>query len=298
MRLKSRACPVCGSANSAKIFMDADFDPDQLDSFAFASRKNPEFMHFRLLLCHECDVLYSSPAIEFEKLEKAYAIAAYDSAEEAYDAADTYAKYLNSFKLTLRDCALDIGTGNGAFLEKLIKANFKEVIGIEPSLAPIETASLAIRSLIKHDSFNFYDYKKESFSLVTCFQTLEHIYRPDIMCRQIYDLLQPKGAAFFITHNYRSLLSRLLGKKSPIYDIEHMQLFSKKSLRLLMEQAGFRSISVQNITNTYSLLYWIRLLPVRINIKNKLLSYLKRSRVGRVRFSVSVGNISAIGYKD
>jgi hypothetical protein len=43
----NRYCPVCNSNNQSKVFAEADFalNLNQLDSFAFASRKLPEYMH-------------------------------------------------------------------------------------------------------------------------------------------------------------------------------------------------------------------------------------------------------------
>ncbi len=44
-------------------------------------------------------------------------------------------------RVKCRDGALDIGTGDGAFLAELLRAGYTDVIGIEPSSAPIEAAA-------------------------------------------------------------------------------------------------------------------------------------------------------------
>ena len=41
---------------SRRPFAEAKFDLDVLDGFAFASRKLPEYMHWRLVECGRCDV--------------------------------------------------------------------------------------------------------------------------------------------------------------------------------------------------------------------------------------------------
>src|SRR5260221_10652077 len=235
----TRACPVCGSETEHRVFLDAAFDPNALDSFAFSSRKLPEYMHYRILECTGCDLLYANPLPTQRALEEAYHEAAFDSAEEAHHASVTYAEFLPGIvdKLAERGAAVDIGTGDGAFLEQLSRYGFGRIVGVEPSAAPVEAAKSAIRPLIRQTPFRVGDFDKGSFSLVTCFQTMEHIYDPMALCRDAHDLLQEGGALFLVCHNRRALSARLLGQKSPIFDIEHLQLFSPKSLRYALEKA-------------------------------------------------------------
>src|SRR5207245_510974 len=54
LSMTSRACPVCGS-EAATVFAEQRIDPAALDGFAFASRKQPEYMHYRLVACPVCD---------------------------------------------------------------------------------------------------------------------------------------------------------------------------------------------------------------------------------------------------
>ena len=59
--MRSRACPVCGSDSHHRVYAEARFDENRLDEFAFASRKVPEYMHYRLNECRRCDSLYANP---------------------------------------------------------------------------------------------------------------------------------------------------------------------------------------------------------------------------------------------
>ncbi len=58
---------------------------------------------------------------------------------------------------------------------------------------------------------------------------------PDIIAQASFRLLRPGGAFATVTHDYRSPVNRMLGKRSPIFDIEHMQLFSRRAVRFLWE---------------------------------------------------------------
>jgi SAM-dependent methyltransferase len=297
--LVPRCCPVCGSNSTERIFAEASFTPDALDGFAFASRKLPEYMHYRIVACRQCDVLYSSPTPTREFLESAYRDAQFDASDESRLASKTYGGFLPELarRLPDRKGALDIGTGDGTFLEQLLEHGFTDVVGVEPSAAPVAMASANVKSLIRQAPFRASDFAGSKFRLITCFQTMEHIDDPLGLCRDAHQLLQPGGALFLVCHNHRALSARVMGLKSPIFDIEHLQLFSPKSIRKTMERAGFENIEVHTVVNRYPVHYFAKLAPLPGRIKTPLLRKLKSGMLGGTLISVPLGNMAAIGYK-
>ena len=195
-------------------------------------RKRPEYMHWQLAQCLCCDLLYADPAPRPDDLAALYRQADFDSRREAHSAAATYGRLLPRIVPHLPDCrgAVDVGTGDGAFLAELIAHGFNDVGGIEPSTAPIEAADPAVRPLIRHDVFHSGSFEPESLSLITCFQTIEHLADPLSFCRCAWTALKPGGALFLVGHNRRAFSAKVLGRKSPIFDIEHLQLFSLESV--------------------------------------------------------------------
>jgi SAM-dependent methyltransferase len=295
----SRACPVCGSDSQYRVFKEAAFDASRWDDFAFSSRKTPEYMHYRLLECGRCDLLYANPLPTRESLEAAYREAAFDSGEEARYASLAYAELLPDIlaKLPRRAAALDIGTGDGVFLEQLVSHGFERVVGVEPSRAPVEAARPSVRGLIRQSPFRPSDFEAGSFSLITCFQTLEHVYEPLALCQSAFELLHPGGALLLVCHDRRALSARVLGTRSPIFDIEHLQLFSHDSLSYALGQAGYGEVSTRGIVNRYPIAYWAKLLPFPRRVKGAALGLLSQSGLGRLPLSLSAGNFAAIGYK-
>lgn len=296
--MPERTCPICASAGDAELAFEARLDPERLGAHAFASRKLPEYMHHRLLHCRRCDLLYASPAPGPDELDLAYRDAAYDSANEARYAARTYARLLGAILPTLADRrgALDIGAGDGALICELVRLGFTEVVGVEPSLAPIEAAAPGVRPLLRHGMFDAADFEPASLRLVTCMATLEHVNDPLSLCSNAATLLRDGGALAVTCHDRRGALNRALGRRSPIYDIEHLQLFSEPSLRALLEAAGLSDVGVRRFVNRYPLRYAARLAPLPAALKRPLLAAL-RGRAGSAAVPVPAGNLVAVGYR-
>ena len=296
--LHPRSCPVCQST-AAREFAPANVDLGRLDDFAYASRKRPEYMHFRLVVCETCELLYATPAPARRAIEVAYDGAAFDAGEESRYAAATYGTFLPRIARQLPDRAgaLDIGTGDGAFLRELIGAGFDDVVGVEPSAAPIASAEPALRARIRHATFRTEDFAAEQFRLVTCFQTMEHVFDPLQLCKDALRITRRGGAFFIVCHNRRALLARLLGRRSPIIDIEHLQLFSPRSVRELLTRAGFERIEVSMVVNRYPAAYWFKLLPMPGRMKDALLATLAATGIGRLPVAAPVGNLAAIAWR-
>lgn len=289
--LVQRACPVCRSDTSGRVVAESNVDPAALDAYAYASRKPPELMRYRLVECPDCDTVYASPAPAPGFLAEAYAGAAFDSGEEAAYAAATYAALVRRMlrRLPRAGGALDIGTGDGAFMAELDRLGFTGVVGVEPSAAPIAAAAPRVRERIRSGVFSARDFEPRSFRLITCFQTIEHVPDPLVLCREAGGLLVPGGALLLVAHDRRAAVNRAMGLRSPIHDVEHLQLFSPSSLRTLIELAGLGDVQVRHITNRYSLRYWLRLAPLPT-------ASLQRMRVARVPVRLPVGNQAAWGF--
>jgi SAM-dependent methyltransferase len=299
-RLETRDCPVCGAGpDRATVFLEASYDPARLTGTSFASRKMPEFMSYRLLRCGGCQTVYARSAPPAEALAQSYANADYDSGEAAALAADTYAAALAPIIADLPRVgrALEIGTGTGVLLERLLAAGFGDVVGIEPSGAAIAAASPSVRGLIREGIFAEADFEPESFDLICCFQTLEHVPDPLSLVQSCARLLRPGGMLALVTHDYAAPLNRLLGRRSPIIDIEHLQLFCRPSLEELLDVAGLMPREIRALVNRYPLHYWLRLTPLPVGLKRVAGRLLRVMGLDRVLFGVNVGNLLTVGCK-
>ncbi len=245
--MMSEKCFICGKR--IDIYKKSNYSPKEMSSYSFSSRKIPEYMHWDLYECKNCHILYAKCPMEKESIFKEYEQADYDSTKEACYASETYYKYLLKKAPDFqKEDALDIGTGNGSYLLMLKEGGVKNVVGVEPSRSPIEAADTRVKSTIINAPFSAELFENESFDMISLFQTIEHIPNTKSTIRDIKKILKPSGLFYVVCHDYLSPVNRILGFRSPIYDIEHLQIFSKKSIYRLMKKAGFTNIKVfQNV---------------------------------------------------
>jgi len=297
--IPNRPCPICNTpASTAKLFLNQNIDTARLSAFSFASRKLPEFMCHRLVQCPVCDLVYADAPPDQSTLAQAYHESDFDSDEEANDAAEAYIRVIRPLlrDLPQRQSALEIGTGTGIFLDKLKAEGFAQLVGVEPSVSAISAAPAHRHAWIRQGIFSESDFAPQSFDLVCCFMTLEHVRDPQVIATSARRLLKPGGALVFVTHDYRSVVNRLLGKRSPIIDIEHMQLFSQKSITELLNRSGFNDVRVSSFYNRYSLQYWLRLLPLPALLKRAMTALLQTAGVAQSKVSINVGNMVSHGF--
>jgi SAM-dependent methyltransferase len=279
--------------------VEATLDEDRLTASAFASRKLPEYMHSRMVECKGCGLLYANPVLRQETLAQAYKDASFDSGTESRLAAITYRRILEPHLAALpsRNSALDIGAGDGAFLEELLALGFENVVGVEPSEAPIAAAKDAIRGHLKCGIFAAEQFAAESLDLITCFQVIEHVWDPRKIATDAYALLKPGGLLVLVAHDRRAFSARVMGTKSPIFDIEHLQLFDKSTGAALLQTAGFGSIAISSLLNKYPVNYWIKLFPLPGTAKAAASWMAKTSGIGGLLLSLPAGNLAIVGRK-
>jgi SAM-dependent methyltransferase len=291
-----RACPVCGNTDTTREMFAEHIDPTRIGALSYASRKAPEYMRLRMVVCPACDLLYAPRVPPPDFLARAYAEAGYDTDAEAHHAAGSYAEALRGRLRALPDraSALEIGAGNGALLERLRDLGFAELVGIEPSREAARSAPADLRASIRIECFDPATLPAAHFTLVIVNQTIEHVPAPLELLNAAHRLLKPGGLLMLVSHNYRHWLMRLLGARSPIIDIEHLQIFSPASLAWALRSAGFLSSDIQPFANEYPLYYWARLLPLPPGLKGPLHGWLRRAdAVGGLTLRASVGNMIA-----
>lgn len=87
---------------------------------------------------------------------------------------------------------------------------------------------------------------------------LDHIVDPVAVLHKIRAKLAPGGCFMSVTHDERSLLARLLGKRWPAFCLQHPQLYNENSSRALFRAAGFEILFVRKSVNFFPLGFLLR----------------------------------------
>lgn len=294
--MRTLQCANCGTNQQIQELYPENFSSSQLNKDTFSARRTPDRIHYRFVRCVRCELIFSTPILSANKIEKFYAQSGFEYNLEASYLKKTYGAYLKeSLKglTTKKKKLLDIGCGNGFFLMEA-KDMGLDVFGIEPGKSSILKAPVWLQKKITLGFFTDKSFKKNTFDIVTCFHTLDHIIDPNTFLTDLNSVLTKNGRAIIIVHNTDGLSVKLFGEKSPIFDIEHIYLFNKKSLVSLFEKNNFRVIRVFDVTNTYPLIYWVRMTPFPALLKKVLMKIVQLINIENIPLTLKAGNIGII----
>ena len=281
-------CPACLSKGSLRY--PEKLEDNLFNDLTFASRKRPELMHYDLFECQNCKTLFTNRNVNLVQLLKNYEIAEYDSNIEAKYAAKTYVKNLQKALPNFKGSVLDIGAGDGAFLSAAQGVLATSNLGIEPSIKAIaknDDNRVNIKNIAIEDLET-----NQKFDLVTCFQTIEHLNNPREFINNIKRFIKPGGYFAISCHNRLSFANKILGEKSPIFDVEHLQVFTDRGIEKLFSGLNFEIVYSNMYRNKYPLSYWLKIAPVGEKIKDYVET---RKKVFSFGISVNVGNHLIVG---
>lgn len=288
--LHATRCPVCDTEGNAAELYPANFDPEAFNPTIFSARRLPDRLHYRLVRCAGCGLVRSDPVADAQVLAQLYAHSSFDYGSEVENIRRTYGRYLARLKGP-KGALLEVGCGNGFFLEEALAQGYAEVWGVEPSQLAVAQAPPRVQAHIRCDILRPGLFAPGSFDVICMFQVFDHLPDPGSLLPECLQLLKPGGRLLLLNHNIAAWSARLLGEKSPIVDIEHTCLYSPATLGRLVERFGFRVERTGTVFNDYSLYYLSRLLPLPAGLKQRLLAWLEGHALGRLCLRVPLGNL-------
>jgi len=144
----------------------------------------------------------------------------------------------------------ELGSGNGSTANLMSQTGW-EVVGVDPSSQGMEMASLNYPdiSLSQGSAYDDLALKFGQFPVVVSLEVVEHVYYPRKYAQTIFELLKPGGTAIISTpyHGYlKNVALAVSGKMdnhfTALWDNGHIKFWSKKTLSILLKEAGFEDI--------------------------------------------------------
>jgi len=97
-----------------------------------------------------------------------------------------------------------------------------------------------------------------TISLCVMIHVLDHLPDPLPVVRQLARKLRPDGRLLVVTHDERSTLARLLGRRWLAYCLQHPQLFNRHSTREFLRRSGLEVITTQKSVNYFPATYLLK----------------------------------------
>lgn len=196
---------------------------------------------------------------------------------------------------------LDIGCGCGYFMEVAGEYGH-DVHGLEFSASAIAAASEAVRpKILQADVETLSRSSQNMYDVVVAFDLIEHLDDPIGFLRQVKSLLKEGGTIALTTPDTKHFLRALMGSRwPPLAPMQHLRLFSRTSLSIALEKAGFRMQAMQPADKILSIDYLMR--QIRIHNPTMFGAYkLLRAVLPKVltsrHMAVNIGELFAIAEK-
>jgi SAM-dependent methyltransferase len=289
VELRATRCAICGTEGEATELYPARYSDSDFNEAIFSARRAPDRIHYRLVRCNRCGLVRSDPIATEQALSYLYAGSDFDYEPETLNLQRTYGRALRRLEAlgVRKGSLLEIGSGNGFFLEEALRQGYAEVTGVEPSRKAIAAARNDIRPRLVCDVMHPGLFAPDSFDAICMFQLFDHISDPRALLAECLRILKPSGMLLALNHDAASFSARLLGERSPIFDIEHTYLYDRTTMPALFRAARFAVREGGTVRNTYSLAYLVHLLPIPRFLR-RLIGAIPGSH--RVRLTVPLGN--------
>lgn len=244
-------CNYCGSDAYILVYpaTRAQFASEE-EWLAYRCTSPSYGVHGQIVRCNSCGLIYTNPRREQARLIENYA-----TVEDPLYVEESEGRRL-TFRHHLRHLErfsgvgagrrlLDVGAYIGVFVEVANEAGW-DAWGLEPSTWAARWAcerGLQVIEGALPGAEN--ELEPASFSAVTMWDVIEHVPDPMGVFEATYTLLEPGGWIAVHTMDVDSLLARLMRRRWPWLMEMHIYYFSRRTLRMMLEKAGFEVVSLK-----------------------------------------------------
>lgn len=200
---------------------------------------------YSILKCQNCGLGYTTPLPTEDELVQFYNKRTLEEPKRRGGLGRKITSHVRAYdiKQYLSDTRslriLEIGCGQGDLLHALNKDNRALTTGVTLSGLSLKDPRLnVIRGTLKSSSF-----QNDSFDAVVAIQVLEHISDPISELNEIYRVLAPGGIFYATMPCITHIKAKLSGINWKYFGPPgHLWYFSPKTIRLLFEKCGFKTL--------------------------------------------------------
>lgn len=206
---------------------------------------------FTINHCNLCKAFFLSPRPSNELLAKAYDDSYYGKKDEKFEGLvekfisyfrNNRAKRLSKY-LPTGAKVLDIGCGNGKFLQSLLRIKSYELFGIEMEGNSAKRAARIKEIKLKIGALSKDDFNENSLDAVCLFHVFEHLTEPKETLQLLSGIIKKDGILMISIPNIDSFQSRIFkGKWLHLDPPRHLLFFTPTDLNNLLKEYGFELI--------------------------------------------------------
>lgn len=151
---------------------------------------------------------------------------------------------------------IDVGAGDGSKVFESVRACQANYIGVDISPSAIKLAQAAGRNVQLIEDASKLPFSSGTSEVAICLEVLEHVYNPLDAVRECHRILKTDGKLIISVPNVAYLRHRVqmaVGTFDPLGDDKsrsqpwrdpHIRFFTAKSLKGMLEEAGFTNVRV------------------------------------------------------
>lgn len=265
--LVARRCPCCGSDDAIPRIRSSP--PGEERSWEFLKRSWFGFFEKAVFLtyarCRRCGLLYAPAYFTDDALRELYGNMPDNSAGVRKAHVTKTQQGYFSFLSEHCDFAgdyLELGPDIGLFTRHVLTAQGHGRLWLfEPNQnVHAELAGLVSRHRheIRSEMTDFSAIPDGSISTCVMIHVLDHLPHAREVLRQLKGKFTSKARILVVTHDERSLLARLLGRRWPAYCLQHSQLFNSQTTRVFFSNCGFRVLETRKSVNHFPATYLLK----------------------------------------
>ena len=294
----NRVCPACGARSAlARTAISATTPAEsqsieQLREFWRGFRSDSTF--FTYVRCQSCQFAYCANYFSDDQLQELYAFMPDNTNDEDLDLLRKtqrgYQRQLTSYGFS-GSRVLDVGADIGLLAEAIRQHDSSVVVdAIEPNRGVHDTLQAAIGSS-GHVASSWEALPTDTrYDLIAGIHVLDHLIDLSQAVQEVVGRIRPGGHIYFVTHNERSLMRRLLGRRWIPFCLQHPHLFDQRTLKRVFENAGFVDVRVRRTTNHFSLRHIARVATQLLGLPARVATV-----VPPLALPLKLGNISVQG---
>ncbi|MBN1974461.1 MAG: class I SAM-dependent methyltransferase [Sedimentisphaerales bacterium] len=239
---KNVSCCLCGNNEYKLLFKGQD-------------RLHGKSGLFEYVICNRCGLIYMNPQINADKLSDYYPndYAPHHSKKGKSSQSNKKMRKKNLLpenilsSLNEKTKILDVGCGNGKFLDEVKKMTNAQVYGLDFSQTAIETAKSMYGLDIVPGVITKAPFERSTFDLITAWQYLEHVPNPLEVLEKFQQLLKPNGICILSIPNYNSMTAKIFKEKWYCLDCpRHLYIYTPETISKLMDKAGLEVIKIKH----------------------------------------------------